>query len=163
MADFPEGYFYIQSRLCGKVIDVDGASLKSDAKVLIWTPKHNEDRDNQLWSYQDGYLVNKKSNKVLDIRGGNLKENMPIIQYDRKLTADAHNQQFGYSKDGHIYVLVEPHMVLDIRGAAVQDGSRVILYHKKPAIDGDNLNQLWDLIPAGQVRKEREVLFEADF
>lgn len=100
---------------------------------------------------------------MLDIRGGNLKENMPIIQYDRKLTADAHNQQFGYSKDGHIYVLVEPHMVLDIRGAAVEDGSRVILYHKKPPIDGDNLNQLWDLIPAGQVRKEREVLFEADF
>jgi hypothetical protein len=52
-------------------------------------------------------------------------------------------------------------MVLDVRGNQTSDGTRVVLYHKK--FGYDNTNQLWDLIPAGQVRAEREVLFEADF
>lgn len=111
---------------------------------------------------QDGFIINKHSNKVLDVRGGPLKENAPIIQYDRKLVVDAQNQRFGYnSREGHIYVLADPHMVLDIRGGETSDGTRVILYRKKLSFE-DNLNQLWDLVPAGEVRAEREVLFEAD-
>ncbi|RUS27683.1 hypothetical protein BC938DRAFT_482881 [Jimgerdemannia flammicorona] len=65
----PDGFFYIKSRLSGKVVDVDGASMKADAKILLWPQKFDSDRDNQLWYYDDGYLVNKKSRKVLDIRG----------------------------------------------------------------------------------------------
>ncbi|KAI8393868.1 ricin B lectin domain-containing protein [Radiomyces spectabilis] len=160
MNDFPEGYFYIQSRESGKVIDVDGASMKNDGKILIWTPKHNDDRDNQLWYYQDGFLINKHSGKVLDVRGGPLVENAWIIQYDRKIIADAHNQRWGY-KDGYIYSLAEPHLVLDIKGNSMEDGTRLILYRKKMAFH--NANQLWDLVPAGDVRGERDVLFEADF
>ncbi|OBZ87220.1 hypothetical protein A0J61_04729 [Choanephora cucurbitarum] len=159
MDEFPSGYFYIKSHSCGKVIDVDGASVKNDAKILIWPPKHNDDRDNQLWYYQDGFIVNKHSGKVLDVRGGPLVQDAWICQYDRKLTEEAQNQRWGYD-EGFIYPLADPHMVLDIRGNQTADGTRLILYHKKL---GHNLNQLWDLIPAGPVRAEREVLFEVDF
>ncbi|KAI9028130.1 ricin B lectin domain-containing protein [Phycomyces nitens] len=162
MADFPEGYFYIQSRNSGKVVDVDGASIKNDGKILIWSPKHDSDRDNQLWYYQEGFIINKHSGKCLDIRGGPIVEHALICQYDRKLVADAQNQQWGY-RDGYIYVLSEPHMVLDVKGNYQTDGTRLVLSHKKFALDNANVNQLWDLIPAGNVRAEREVLFEADF
>ncbi|KAI7887470.1 ricin B-like lectin [Lichtheimia hyalospora FSU 10163] len=163
MADypFPEGFFYLRSRFSGKVIDVDGASLKNDAKVLIWTPKHNDDRDNQLWYYQDGFIVNKHSNKVLDVRGGNLEENMPIIQYDRKLVVDAQNQRWGYSREGYIYILDDPHMVIDVRGGSGDDGARLVLKRRKVMLNED-LSQQWDLVPAGKVRSERELLFESD-
>ncbi|KAG0173271.1 hypothetical protein DFQ28_011182 [Apophysomyces sp. BC1034] len=160
MAEFPEGFFYIRSRESGKVVDVDGASTKNDGKILLWTPKHNDDRDNQLWYYEDGFLVNKHSGKVLDVRGGPVIDNAWICQYDRKLLLDAHNQRWGY-KDGYIYVLAEPHMVLDIKGGHKTDGTRLILYHRKYPVDSSN--QIWDLVPAGEVRAERELLFEADF
>ncbi|CEG73871.1 hypothetical protein RMATCC62417_09165 [Rhizopus microsporus] len=61
---------------------------------------------------------------------------------------------------GYIYVLADPHMVLDVKGNSTLDGARVILYHKKFGYDN---TQLWDLIPAGDIPGEREVLFEADF
>lgn len=110
--------------------------------------------------HQDGFIVNKKSGKVLDVRGGPLVDNAWICQYDRKLVADAHNQRWGYSK-GYIYVLADPHMVLDVKGNSTLDGTRIILHHKK--FGYDNTHQLWDLIPAGDIPGEREVLFEADF
>ena len=85
-----------------------------------------------------------------------------MIQYDRKLVVDAQNQRWGYkSRDGVIYLLSDPTMVLDIRCVLADDGSRLILYHRKLAIE-DNLNQQWDLVAAGDVRAEREVLFESE-
>ncbi|CAO3614156.1 unnamed protein product [Mucor hiemalis] len=160
MEDFPTNYFYIKSRSSGKVIDVDGASTKNDGKILIWTPKHNNDRDNQLWHYENGYIVNKCSGKVLDVRGGPLIDEAWICQYDRKLISDAQNQRWGYN-EGYIYILSDPHMVLDVKSNSTLDGTRVILYHRK--FGHDNENQLWDLIPAGEERGKREVLFEVDF
>ncbi|RCH92962.1 hypothetical protein CU098_011035, partial [Rhizopus stolonifer] len=109
---FPSGYFYIKSRNSGKVVDVDGASRKNDAKILIWPPKHNDDRDNQL-CHKDGFIVNKCSGKVLDVRGGPLVEDAWICQYDRKLVSEAQNQRWGYH-EGYIYPLAEPHLVLDV-------------------------------------------------
>lgn len=104
--------------------------------------------------------MSKCSGKVIDVRGGPLVDNALICQYDRKLIAEAQNQRWGY-EDGFIYTLADPHMVLDVRNNQTADGTRVILHHKKFGYDSSN--QLWDLVPAGQVRAEREVLFEADF
>ena len=96
----------------------------------------------------------------MDVRGGPLVDDAWICQYDRKSIADAKNQRWGYA-DGYIYVLADPHMVLDVRGNSTADGTRVILHHKK--FGHDNINQLWDLVSAGEERGEREVLFEVDF
>ncbi|KAI8992227.1 ricin B lectin domain-containing protein [Pilobolus umbonatus] len=160
MENFPPGYFYIKSRSSGKMVDVEGASKKSDTKIILWPPKYDEDRDNQLWYYQEGFIVSKFSGKVLDVRGGDLEDRAWICQYDRKLVIDAHNQRWGY-QNGYLYILAEPHMVLDVRNQYVPDGSRLILNHKK--FGHESVHQLWDLIPAGETRAERETLFEADF
>lgn len=96
----------------------------------------------------------------MDVRGGPLTDGAWICQYDRKLIAEAQNQRWGYD-NGYLYVLADPHMVLDVKNGSTLDGTRVILYHKK--LGHDNINQLWDLIPAGEERGEREVLFEVDF
>jgi hypothetical protein len=98
---------------------------------------------------------------VLDVRGGPLETGALICQYDRKLIQDAHNQRFGY-RDGMIHCMADPRMVLDIRGGSGEKGSRVILYTRKLSLQG-NENQLWDLVPAGDVRAQRELLYESDF
>ncbi|KAI7871828.1 ricin B lectin domain-containing protein [Spinellus fusiger] len=160
MTDFLEGYFYIQSRHSGKVVDVDGASIKNDGKILLWTPKHNDDRANQLWYFQDGFIINQHSGKCMDVRGGPIVDNAWICQYDRKIVGEAQNQQWGY-REGYIYVVAEPHMVLDVKSTSHADGTRLILHQKK--FGYNNSHQLWDLVPAGSVRAHREVLFEANF
>ncbi|SAM06504.1 hypothetical protein [Absidia glauca] len=113
------------------------------------------------WGFiEDGFLINKHSGKVIDIRGGPIVEGARIIQYSQKVMADAQNQRWGYNK-GYLYVLSDPRFVLDVRGLA--DGARLVLQHKKYALDPANQNQLWDLVPGGKVRAEREVLFETNF
>ncbi|CAO3617679.1 unnamed protein product [Cunninghamella echinulata] len=68
-----------------------------------------------------------------------------MIQYKRKMTEDAHNQLWYYREDGFIYPQVDANLVLDIRGESSKPGTAVILYERKLK---NNLNQLWDLIPA---------------
>lgn len=97
---------------------------------------------------------------MLDVRGGPLVDDAWVCQYDRKLIVNAQNQRWGY-QDGYIYTLADPHMVFDVKGNVTYDGTRLILYHKK--FGYDTVNQLWDIVPAGEVRAEREILFEADF
>ncbi|KAG0170517.1 hypothetical protein DFQ28_001979 [Apophysomyces sp. BC1034] len=146
MQGFPSDcYFYIKSLQNGSVLDVYQGQTSADTAVVIWPQKGN-DNDNQLWRYEDGFLVNKKSNLVLDIRGGDLKPDRAVIQYDRKMTM-AHNQRWGY-RDGFVYILADPRLVLDIKasGGSDRDGAKVILYTRK---DDDNENQKWTIVPFG--------------
>ncbi|KAI8087754.1 ricin B lectin domain-containing protein [Gilbertella persicaria] len=143
---FPEGqYFYIKSRSCGSCVDVYMGETTADSNIIIWPQKHGEDKDNQLWRAEDGFLVNKKSNLVIDVRGGDLLSDKPIVQYDRKITM-AHNQRWGY-RDGYVYVLADPRLVLDIKGGGNKDGTKIILYKRK---DTDNQNQQWTIEPYGE-------------
>ncbi|ORY93194.1 ricin B lectin domain-containing protein [Syncephalastrum racemosum] len=113
-----------------------------DANIIVWEQKGADDNDNQLWSYDDGFLTNKKSGMVLDIRGGDLKADKEIVQYDRKLTQTL-NQRFGY-RDGYIYMRADPRLVLDIKGDDTEKGAKVILYQRKSE---DNDNQQWEIEP----------------
>lgn len=113
-----------------------------------------------MWYYQDGFIISKCSDKVLDVKGGELEDKAYICQYDRKKVINAHNQRWGYHK-GYIYSLANTSMVLDLRNHSTADGTRIILSNKK--FGYDNTQQLWDLVPAGETRAEREVLFETDF
>ncbi|KAI8064664.1 ricin B lectin domain-containing protein [Gongronella butleri] len=157
---FPDGYFYIISKANGRAVDVDGASQKDGATVLLWPQKHNTDRDNQLWFSEDGFLVNKSSQKVLDIRGGNVEESAKIIQFRRKVITEALNQRWGYS-DGVVYCLADPKFVLSVRSN--DDGTPLILTRKKFQFDQQHEHQQWLLVPAGDMRLGREILFATDF
>ncbi|KAL1920035.1 uncharacterized protein VTP21DRAFT_1181 [Calcarisporiella thermophila] len=140
---FPQGYFFIKSIKTGKVLDVDDASLKPGAKVVLYHIKTFHSNDNQLWFYENGFIINKKSNLVLDVAGGHLKEVAHLCQYQRKLGQDTSNQVFDFS-NGFIYPRANPELVLDIRGDKDKDGAEVILYKRKQT---DNQNQLWELVP----------------
>ncbi|OZJ04138.1 hypothetical protein BZG36_02836 [Bifiguratus adelaidae] len=161
--NFPDGFFYIKSRKHGQVVDIEGED-KNDGKVVMKSQKHDEARDSQLWYYSEGFIVSKLSGKVLDVRGGTLtkKDSFKFIcTYDRKIIASADNQQWEY-RDGFIFLLSDPHVVLDIRGDSDAEGARVIAYPRK-LVYQEHDNQLWDLVPAGDVRADKEVLFEVNF
>ncbi|KAI8359154.1 ricin B lectin domain-containing protein [Blakeslea trispora] len=144
MSAFPSGWFFIQSKCSHKmVIDVSYDSLKAAAKIVVW-PKKAKDYDNQLWTYDNGYIINKNSGMVLDVQGGILESDKQVIQYKRKMIEDAHNQRWYYREDGFIYPQTDPNLVLDIRGNWTKPGTVVLLYERKYE---DNMNQLWDLIP----------------
>ncbi|KAI7903298.1 ricin B lectin domain-containing protein [Cokeromyces recurvatus] len=144
MSNFPSGWFYIQSKCSHKmVLDVTADSLKAVARIIVW-PKKTKNCDNQLWTYDNGYLINKNSGMVLDVQGGILESDKPIIQYKRKMTEEADNQRWFYREDGFIYPQSTPNLVLDIRGNWTKPGTVVLLYERKYE---DNLNQLWDLVP----------------
>ncbi|KAI9495838.1 hypothetical protein BDB00DRAFT_812146 [Zychaea mexicana] len=80
---FPPGYFYIISRKHGYALDVYDGQTKADANIIVW-PQKFSDSDNQLWSYDQGRIVNKKSGHVLDIRSSAFKKDKAIIQNKRK-------------------------------------------------------------------------------
>ncbi|SAL96273.1 hypothetical protein [Absidia glauca] len=142
---FPSGWFYIESRCKhGMVLDVAMDSVKQAAKVIVWPRKNGNESNNQLWMYDQGFIINKNSGLVLDIQGGIVESDKQIIQYKRKLTEDAHNQRWYYREDGLIYPQMDPNLVLDIRGNWTKPGTVVLLYERKFT---DNDNQLWNLIP----------------
>ncbi|KAI7860605.1 hypothetical protein BDC45DRAFT_563765 [Circinella umbellata] len=139
---FPSNtYFYIKSSLGENVVDVYNGETK----------KYN-DNENQLWRYEDGHLINKKSDLVVDVRGGDTKSDTPLIQYNRKMTM-ASNQRWGY-RDGFIHLLSDPSLVLDIRGGKNKRGTKLILYQRK---DDENENQKWIVEPFGEPFQAAEV------
>ncbi|ORZ16872.1 hypothetical protein BCR42DRAFT_413365 [Absidia repens] len=94
----------------------------------MW-PQKMTDNYNQLWRWEDGYLINMKSKLVMDIRGGDLKADTLIVQYGRKVTM-AHNQRFGF-RDGYLYTLADPRLVFDVKGESDKDGAKLILSKRK--------------------------------
>ncbi|KAI8642533.1 hypothetical protein BD408DRAFT_482715 [Parasitella parasitica] len=65
----------------------------------------------QLWTFENGYLVSKKTSFVMDIEGGDLRSDKKVLQYSRKKTM-AHNQRWGI-RDGFIYAVADPSLVLE--------------------------------------------------
>jgi len=69
------GYFFIQSKLSGHVIDIEGASKEAGAGLDAFTQRVTEN-DNQLWAFESdpagsGYFFirSKLSGNVIDIKG----------------------------------------------------------------------------------------------
>ncbi|KAI8074123.1 ricin B lectin domain-containing protein [Gongronella butleri] len=138
---FPTGtHFYIKSAKTGTVLDVFDGQTNDDANIILWQQKMH-DNDNQLWSFEDGFLVNYKSQR------GDLKSDSAIVQYAKKQTK-THNQRFGY-RDGYIYALADPRLVFDIKGGSDKQGTRLIIYKKKSS---DHDNQQWVLEPFEKAR-----------
>ncbi|KAI9323283.1 hypothetical protein BX666DRAFT_39199 [Dichotomocladium elegans] len=138
---FPSGYFYLVCRKNGYALDVYDGSTKTGANIIIW-PQKFADSDNQLWSYDQGRLVNKKSGYVMDIQSGAFKKDKTIIQNKRK---DKHQTQEWDFDNGFIFSIVYPTMVLEIKSE--DGGAQVLLTHRKNA---DNLSQKWFIEPYHQ-------------
>ncbi|ORZ12777.1 ricin B lectin domain-containing protein [Absidia repens] len=137
---FPKGLFYILSRKHGFALDVYDGQTKEDANIIVW-PQKFEDSDNQLWTFDEGRLVNKKSGHVLDVRSSVFKKDKAIVQCKRK---DKDQSQFWQFDQGFICSQEYPSMVFDIKKDNDKGGAHVILYKRK---NSDNLNQQWYLEP----------------
>ncbi|KAI8975527.1 hypothetical protein BDF20DRAFT_822229, partial [Mycotypha africana] len=95
----------------------------------------------QLWMFEDGYLVNRKTSLVIDIEGGDLRCDQKVIQYDRKKTM-AHNQRWQI-RDGFIYAVADPRLVLTLKN---EDGSRCFVSYRN--LEDSELQQ-WYIEPYG--------------
>jgi len=50
-------YFYIVSDMHNKVLDIAGASLMPQAKVIVWPKKSGISRYNQLWYFDENGII----------------------------------------------------------------------------------------------------------
>ncbi|GAN01056.1 hypothetical protein MAM1_0004c00487 [Mucor ambiguus] len=136
---FPnEGYFFLKSQKTGLVLDTNGEN-EAGSKLVI-RPKGDESEvENQLWTFEQGYLISKKTSLVMDIEGGDLRSDKKVLQFDRKKTM-AHNQRWGI-RDGFIYPVADPRLVMDTKE---DSGSPVTVTYRRTE---DNDLQQWYLEP----------------
>ncbi|CAO3668921.1 unnamed protein product [Umbelopsis vinacea] len=137
---FPDGFFFIQSKAYPSLtIDVHDGSLTRDANLILWTKK-DIDNVNQLWAFEKGFLVNKKSGLVMDIRGGDVTAGKNIIQWTRKGVV-ARNQEWAF-KDGFICPVSNERLALDVESSKGNQGSNIVLATRNIKRPG----QQWNII-----------------
>lgn len=100
--DFPEGYFLIRSVYSGLVLDIRDGSTEPGSPAIVWEEK-GFDFDNQLWKYDRGFLVNKKSGLVLEVPGyeggGDIESETALVQNTRRAEPDSINQLWAYNSE----------------------------------------------------------------
>ncbi|KAL9559990.1 hypothetical protein PS6_000475 [Mucor atramentarius] len=151
---FPnEGYFFLKSQKTGLVLDINGED-EAGSKLVI-RPKGDESEvDNQLWTFEQGYLISKKTSfgmekknkkkvkkdgKLMIFLDGDLRSDKRVLQFERKKTM-AHNQRWGI-RDGFVYPVADPRLVLDTKE---DSGSEVTVTYRRTE---DNDLQQWYLEP----------------
>ncbi|KAL1925769.1 uncharacterized protein VTP21DRAFT_652 [Calcarisporiella thermophila] len=139
---FPQGcYFFIQSqKYPQRVLDVEGDSLSPGTRLCFYHRKDYQN-DNQLWTFQNGCLVNKLSGQAIDVEGGYAQQEVHLCQNGPKM-------QWTIDPEGFIFSLATgPDLVMDIKGDHDRDGAHAILYGRKAW--GDNANQRFVCVPYG--------------
>ncbi|KAF9345813.1 hypothetical protein BGX26_002705, partial [Mortierella sp. AD094] len=147
--EFPsEKWFYIKSKASNLVLDVEhgffrdhtkpGACLELNNQKLFASAKKHALLELQLWRFEDGYIINRRTGLVLDAAQGSFKPGTRLIQWTRK-TEDKASQQWGVT-NGFIHLKSQPNLVLDVDGDGSRDGARISLNERK---DKKNLDQRW--------------------
>ncbi|KAF9905967.1 hypothetical protein BX616_000861, partial [Lobosporangium transversale] len=168
--DFPvQKWFYIKSRASALVLDVEhgffrdhtkpGAYLELNNQKLFASAKRHALLELQLWRFENGFIINRRTGLVLDASEGALKPGTRLIQWTRK-TEDNANQQWGVS-NGFIHLKSNPDLVLDVDGDGTRDGARISLNERK---DKKNLDQRWSFesVQFQWLTEERTVSTEDD-
>lgn len=97
---FPDSYFFIRNAATDKVLDIKDRSTADGAPVVL-SDKQSANNDNQLWKYEDGFIVNKKSGLCLEATGGGMGRKVqpgsPIAQSARRERPDSINQLWAYN------------------------------------------------------------------
>lgn len=145
-------YFAIESKLSGNVIDIQGASDKSEALLDAFSKK-TSDNDNQLWEFvsdPDGsglyYVKSKLSGDVVDIKGASTAAGAALDVYPQ--TKSAKNQLWAFNPDpgGSGYFFIRSLLdgnVVDIEGASTKAGAPLDAFPQKTT---GNDNQLWRVV-----------------
>ncbi|KAF9198224.1 hypothetical protein BGZ49_001021, partial [Haplosporangium sp. Z 27] len=149
LTEFPtDKWFYIKSKASNLVLDVQhgffrdhtkpGTFLELNNQKLQASAKKHALLELQLWRFEDGYIINRRTNLVLDASQDSLKPGSHLIQWTRK-TEDKASQLWDVT-NGFIYLKSQPNLVLDVDGDGSREGSRISLNERK---EKKNLDQRW--------------------
>jgi hypothetical protein len=146
-------YYFIQCKLNGNVIDIQGASTNAGALLDAYFQK-SSGADNQLWEFVadpagSGYyfIKNKLCGNVIDIQGASTNDGALLDAYPQKSSANA-NQLWQFYRDpaGSGYCFISCKLngnVIDIQRASSAPGARLDAY---PMKSSQNANQLWRVV-----------------
>ncbi|CAG8668188.1 6739_t:CDS:2, partial [Dentiscutata heterogama] len=113
---FPSGDFYIKldaspPRSPSLVVDIENSFLRVGTKVIVAQQKSDVEHDsNQLWRYEDGFLVNKQTDLCLEAE--TVKARGRLILHHRRSTAQINNQKWILTSEGRIALQCQPKFVL---------------------------------------------------
>lgn len=89
--NFPTSWFYIKSAASGLVVDIEHGYFTDPMKAGARAEMNHQKIDNgdgrhsllelQLWRYEAGFLINRRTGFVLDIQGG--KETAEPLTFSR--------------------------------------------------------------------------------
>ncbi|KAF9904817.1 hypothetical protein EC991_002321, partial [Linnemannia zychae] len=144
--NFPTSWFYIKSAASGLVVDIEHGYFTDPMKAGARAEMNHQKIDQgdgrhsllelQLWRYEAGYLINRRTGFVLDIQGGTLKLNARVIQWQRKAGQEARNQHWFY-ENGFIANVYNSRLVLDIDGDGSKDGAKIAVGERKATANND--------------------------
>uniref|UniRef100_U9TWU5 Kelch-like protein 17 n=1 Tax=Rhizophagus irregularis (strain DAOM 181602 / DAOM 197198 / MUCL 43194) TaxID=747089 RepID=U9TWU5_RHIID len=110
-------YYWIVAQHSGKVIEVEGGSMNSCAKIIQYRKKSADDPsvDTQLWFFNGGLITNKKSGLVFDVYQEKIQNGTQIIQHGNNYEPTAH-QEWDYNhEDNTITLRSNRNFVLDVK------------------------------------------------
>ncbi|CAO3565913.1 unnamed protein product [Mortierella alpina] len=144
--NFPTSWFYIKSAASNLVVDIEHGYFTDPMKAGARAEMNHQKIDNgdgrhsllelQLWRYEAGFLINRRTGFVLDIQGSVLKATARVVQWQRKSGKDARNQHWFY-ENGFIANVNNSRLVMDIDGDGFRDGTKIAIGERKAAVNND--------------------------
>ncbi|RIA79794.1 Carbohydrate-Binding Module Family 13 protein [Glomus cerebriforme] len=158
---FPEGYFYLKvaSSSHSYVLDVErgsffgfGGGAKEGSKTVVASQKSEAENDApyQLWSYENGYLMNKQTKLYLEAEGG--KPGNRLVLHHQKPGNSAANQKWSLTEDGYIALKGHAKFVIDVKGT-VKEAAHVVLSDKTSKAFIKANNAKWEIISLNKKRR----------
>lgn len=139
------GYFYIKSRLHGKVLDVKGGASAPGTHVIVWDQKRGGGCANQLWRLTpEGFIQSKASGLVLDIEGG-AAAGRKLCIWPQKGPSESANQRWRFDPSTEALISYSGSLVIDIDGGNKSSGAHAIAWNAKGR--HENTNQRWVFEP----------------
>jgi hypothetical protein len=110
----------IKSCLNGLVLDIKSAQKEKGGQLILWDKDttyssrqkipDNPHAANQLWKYENGFLVSKLNGLVLDVKGASKDEGAEVVMWNKK-SHDNANQLWdlekGWIKNRHNGLVLE--------------------------------------------------------
>jgi len=157
-------HYFIENKLNGDVIDVQGASTASGTLVDA-SPKKTSDTDNQLWEFVADpggsgfyFIKSKLDGNVLDILNDSTSPGA-LLDVNPQKTSDLYSQLWQFFEDpagsGYSFIMSAYYgYVIDVQGASKAPGTFLDVYPQKPT---GNDNQLWRVIDGAFPATEKVV------
>ncbi|KAG0012587.1 hypothetical protein BGZ81_001477, partial [Podila clonocystis] len=141
------GWFYIKSKSSNLVVDIEqdadplppNVLVSMNAQIPSVTDENQAKAESQLWRYEDGQIINKRSQLVLDCKLGVVRYGARLVQGVSKRGKESNHQRWE-SSNGTLIIQGKPLYAIDIEGDGTKNGARLSL--QRPKVQ-NNLDQQW--------------------